>query len=194
MPAIPKYEGTRCYQHLCTQYCVIYNDNKQELDRREFLAESGKDPRQQFIEHLLSDTAGTGSIIVYNEDFEKKRLEELAELFPQYKEQIKQRIDRIKDLMIPFKKRDYYHPSFKKQYSIKVVLPVLCPEHESSYKNLSINNGSLAMSKYEMLERMGPKEKLETKIALKDYCYMDVLAMVKIVEALERMVAKTKVT
>lgn len=188
MPAIPLFDGTKCYQQLCFQYSIIYRKHTiAPMERREFLAEPGGDPRRQFIQNLLRDTQGTGKIVVYNKTFEETRLKELAVLFPEYEKQIINRISRIIDLMEPFAKRHYYHPSFQKRYSIKVVLPVLCPEMESAYKHLPINNGSVAMNKYELMDSMSPRERMETKIALKEYCYTDVLAMVKILEKLNQI-------
>lgn len=189
MPAIPIYNGTRPYQQICFQYCVLYRKNsKSEYVRREFLAESGEDPRRAFIENLLNDTREKGNIIVYNEKFEITRLKELAELFPEHNDEIIERISRIKDLMAPFAKRHYYHPLFKGKHSIKVVLPVICPEMRNSYSSLTIHNGSIAMNKYETLERLPFTEQLATRSALKEYCFTDVLAMVKIADALKQIV------
>jgi len=186
MPAIPKFQGTRPYQQIVFQYCVLYRkDLNSELELRELLAEPGSDPRREFIENLLKDTAGEGNIIVYNENFEITRLKELAELFPEYADQISERISRIKDLMVPFADKSYYHPSFKGKHKLKTVLPVLCPE--LSYNSLDISNGAMAMNKYEMFENLTLKEQLETKIALKKYCYLDVYGMVRIVEELQKI-------
>jgi hypothetical protein len=186
MPGIPKYEGNRPYQQLCFQYSLIQQNDKGDQIRKEFLADHNKDPRKEFIENLLHDTEEPGHIIVYNKNFEQTRLQDLANTFPEYAEEIEERINRIKDLMEIFAKKYYYHFSFKGKHSIKVVLPHLVPELR--YSDLTISNGAIAMAKYEALEKLPLKGQIETRRALLQYCYLDVYAMLKIVEALQKII------
>ena len=68
-------------------------------------------------------------------------------------------------------------------YSIKEVLPALVPEMD--YEKLEISNGGMAMSAY--FEMSAAKDQLEVNRIRKDlfeYCGMDTLAMVKIVDQL----------
>jgi hypothetical protein len=187
MPPIPEYPGTRPYQQMCFQYCVLYRTSDGKINRREFLAERGNDPRKAFIKQLLEDTEGEGNIIVYNQAFEIARMRELAKEFPQYEEEISQRINRIKDLYDPFAKRHYYHPLMNGSASIKTVLNVLVGTDVLSYENLSIKNGAIAMGKYEKFQKLPLQEQIETRRALLEYCHVDCLGMVKIVEALENL-------
>lgn len=94
------------------------------------------DPRTKFIAQLINDCENMGDILTYNMAFEKTRLKESAIDFPKYKEPLEAIIERMKDLMIPFKERWYYVPEMMGSYSIKYVLPALVPE--LSYKNLEI--------------------------------------------------------
>jgi hypothetical protein len=186
MTPIPEYKGTKPYQQICFQYCVLKMENG-KIERKEFLAERGQDPRRRFIQNLLRDTEGTGSIIVYNQAFEIARMRELAVKFPEYEEEIKERINRIKDLLIPFAKKHYYHPLMKGSASIKAVLPVLVNPEEISYKNLSIKNGNMAMNMYERFNLLSLKEQIETRRALLEYCHLDCLAMIKVAESLQKL-------
>ena len=43
--------------------------------------------------------------------------------------------------MVPFKNKDYYKPEMKGSYSIKSVLPALCPD--LSYDELDIKEGDI---------------------------------------------------
>jgi hypothetical protein len=191
MPAVPIYEGTTPYSQICFQYCVVYRKNrKSRPERMDFVAEPGSDPRREFIRNLIEDTAEPGNIIVYNKSFEITRLKELAVLYPEYAEEIDERISRIKDPMYPFEKKHYYHHHFKGKYSIKVVLPILVPG--MSYDNLEIKNGDMAMNAYENIETLSTRDQSDTIKSLKEYCYMDVLSMVMIIEALERIVSNNK--
>lgn len=188
MTPIPEYVNTCTYQQICFQYCVLHRDNNGNIDRREFLAERGSDPRRTFIKKLMEDTAGDGNIIVYNQAFEIARLRELAVVFPEYKEDIENRISRIKDLLEPFAKRHYYHPAMNGSASIKSVLPVLVNPEELSYKGLAIRNGAMAMNMYEKFNQLSLEEQINTRRALLAYCHLDCLGMIKVAEALISLV------
>ena len=159
---------------------------KHWLEHYEFLGEAGVDPRIQFIETLLQNTSKKGDIFVYNQAFESTRLKELARDFPDYKNDIEERLSRIKDLMIPFQKKLIYKPQMNGSYSIKAVLPALVPE--LSYDNLEIHEGGSAMSSYEELIYEKDNDKIsQVRNNLLEYCKMDTFAMVKIVEALRKL-------
>ena len=155
-----------------------------ELQHVEFLADGKSDPRIPFIENLLRDTEGVGDIIVYNQSFEMNRLREIAEDFPKYQKQITERLERIKDLMLPFQRKYYYKPEMKGSYSIKKVLPALVPE--LSYDGLTIAEGGAAMNAFEaMIYETDPKAIEKTRKNLLEYCKMDTLSMVKIYDFLQ---------
>jgi len=187
MPAIPLFDHSRPYQQILFQYSLHYQESQdKKLKHYEFLAEAGVDPRIQFIETLLQNTSEKGAIFVYNEAFETMRLKEIARDFSEYKKDIEERIARIKDLMIPFQKKLIYKPRMQGSYSIKAVLPALVPE--LSYENLEIKEGGSAMSAYEELLYEKDIEKiLQIRKNLLEYCKMDTMAMVKIIEALRKM-------
>ena len=124
-----------------------------------------------------------GDILVYNIGFERGRLNELIRILPKYQAQLESIIDRMKDLMIPFKEKWYYVPAMKGSYSIKYVLPALIPS--ISYDNLDINNGSLASSTFANLHNLSDLDQInKTRKHLLEYCKLDTLAMVKILEVL----------
>lgn len=186
--ALPLYENSRPYQQIVFQYSLHYLENaKSELKHTEYLAEvNGFDPRINFIEQLIKDCGKNGDILTYNMTFEKTRLKELAEDFPKHKKALEAIINRLKDLMIPFKERWYYTPEMKGSYSIKYVLPALVPE--LSYKNLEIQNGGTAMNIYaQMASGTFTGDVQKTRKALLAYCHLDTLAMVKIWEVLRKL-------
>ncbi|WP_409410380.1 DUF2779 domain-containing protein, partial [Aliarcobacter cryaerophilus] len=98
--------------------------------------------------------------------------------------------DNCKDLMIPFQNKDYYHPNMKGSYSIKYVLPALVPEFENAYKELDlIHNGGEAMEAFANLSNITDEElKQRYRDSLLEYCKLDTLAMVKILEKLKESV------
>lgn len=186
MPAVPLYDYSRPYQQIPFQYSLHFQKSKgSELQHAEFLADGKSDPRIPFIENLLRDTEGEGNIIVYNQSFEMNRLKEIAEDFPKYKNQITERLERIKDLMLPFQKKYYYNPAMKGSYSIKNVLPALVPE--MSYDGMVIAEGGAAMNVFEaLINETDPKVIEKTRKDLLEYCKMDTLGMVKILKAISK--------
>lgn len=187
-PAVPLFDNSKPYQQIPFQFSLfLKKDKNTESEHFEFLAEPGEDPRVKFIENLLKVTKGKGDVLVYNKTFEVTRLNEIARDLPQYAEEIEKLIFRIKDLMIPFQKKYYYAPEMKGSYSIKAVLPALVPE--LSYDELEINEGGLASVAYESLQTETDLMFIaEIKQQLLEYCKLDTLGMVRILEKLESLV------
>jgi hypothetical protein len=189
-PAVPLFDNSKPYQQIPFQYAVFLKKNKSsDAEHFEFLSEPGEDPRKKFIESLLIVTRGKGDVLVYNKTFEITRLNEIARDHSEYSDEIEKLISRIKDLMVPFQKKYYYAPEMKGSYSIKAVLPALVPE--LSYANLEINEGGLASIAYESLQAETDLMFIaEIKQQLLEYCKLDTLGMVRILEKLEALIDK----
>lgn len=186
-PAVPMFDNSKPYMQIPFQYSLHFKKNKKStVEHYEFLAETGNDPRIKFIENLLRNTKSEGDILTYNKSFEVLRLKEIAEAFPKYKKEIEERINRVKDLMLPFQKKYYYTYKMQGSYSIKYVLPALIPE--LSYKDLEINEGGLASIAFEGLFYETDLMRIaDTRTNLLEYCKLDTLAMVKLLEKLESL-------
>ena len=184
MPAVPLFNNSRPYQQIPFQYSLHYKKKSgSEPVHYEFLAEANRDPRQKFLIKLLNDTKDNGTILVYNKSFEITRLKEMAKDFPEFAYEIEERISRIVDLMFPFQKKYYYKPEMKGSYSIKKVLPALIPELK--YDDLEIKEGGTASSAFESLYYESDLFKIEEiRTNLLNYCKMDTLAMVEILNHL----------
>ncbi len=115
-------------------------------------------------------------------------LRDLAAALPDVKEDIDERLAGIRDLMLPFRKRWVYHWAMRGSCSIKKVLPALVPE--MSYDGLAIGDGGAAMLAYhEMCDATDPRRAAAIRGALLEYCRLDTLAMVKILERLQALAA-----
>lgn len=187
-PPVPLYDKSRPYQQIPFQYSVHYKENpKAKLEHHEFIADPDSDPRIPFIENLLEAVGDNGDIIVYNKSFEITRLKEIAQVLPEYEKEINSVIVRIKDLMLPFQRKYYYTPEMQGSYSIKYVLPALVPE--LSYNEMEIADGGTASLAYESLLSLDDFIKIdEIKKQLLEYCKLDTLAMVRILERLEKVI------
>jgi len=187
MNPIPMFEGTKPYQEVPFQYSLHYLENENaELRHREYLAPAGIDPRKKLIEKLLNEIPDDACVLVYNKSFEAIILKSLKGWFPEWSNKIVKIIMNIRDLMEPFKKKDIYYWQFNGSYSIKNILPVLVPE--LSYEGMEISDSEMPASAYfQMWESKDSAETEHIRKALLEYCKLDTLAMVRIVEKLKEL-------
>jgi hypothetical protein len=183
--AVPKYDGSRPYQQLVFQYSLhIQEAPKFELEHREYLADPSQDPRIGFIKQLIHDCGSSGDILVYNIGFEKGKLKDLIEVFPEYSNELRGIVNRLKDLMMPFQQKWYYTPEMRGSYSIKSVLPALVPE--LSYNDLEIKEGGTASNTFlSMVNGTFEGDVEDKRRQLLEYCKLDTYALVKILETLK---------
>lgn len=179
--AIPRFPGTRPYQHIPFQFsCHIQRTVSAKLEHVEFLWTSEDDPRPAFIQELLAKVPPVGSIIVYCARYESTRLKELAEDFPQFREQLTNIKDRLVDLMVVVQEGVYY-PEFNGSFSIKKVAPAILGA-DASYASLEISDGIEAMLAFQRLISF-PHEDLDGNSLIKamlEYCKSDTLLMVRL--------------
>lgn len=187
MTAIPLYDGTGPYQQVPYQYSLHWIDREGgDLRHTEFLAAAGVDPREELIRKLSGDIPDEGCVLAYNAGFEIGVLQRLAQWFPSQMVKVGNIVANTRDLADPFRKRDVYHWQFGGSYSLKAVLPALVPE--MSYKGLEVQNGSMAMDAYfRMCKTMDGEERERLRTAMLEYCRMDTLAMVRLLEVLKNM-------
>lgn len=192
--AIPEYEGTKPYQQLPFQYSLhIVNEPGGELTHKEFLAEiEDKEFLRHFAESMIKDIPENGSVIVYNMGFEHSRINELATIYPDLKEELMRINSNMVDFLPPFKKRYFYMKEMMGSASIKKVLPALYPnDPELDYHNLPvIHNGSEASETFLKLKEKSKQEQEILRNGLLKYCELDTYAMVKIWEKLKEVVGE----
>jgi hypothetical protein len=186
-PAVPKYNGSRPYQQLVFQYSLhVQETSTSELEHREYLSDPTEDPRIGFIEQLIQDCGTLGDILVYNIGFERGKLNDLIDVFPEYSNELRGIVNRLIDLMIPFQQKWYYTPEMRGSYSIKSVLPALVPE--LSYNNLEIKEGGAASNTFlSMVNGTFKGDVEETRRQLLEYCKLDTFAMVRILDKLRQV-------
>lgn len=186
--AVPRYPGTKPYQQIPFQYSLHYIEaTGAELKHREFLGESGIDPRRAIAESLCWDIPEDVCVTAYNKAFECGRLQELADTFPDLSAHLLNMKDHIQDLLTPFQSGWYYNRAMGGSFSIKSVLPALFPDDpELDYHNLEgVHNGGEAMSIFPRIQYMLPEEQKVARQNLLAYCQLDTYAMVKVWRALE---------
>ena len=178
--AIPIWKGTRPYQQITFQFSLHTLTKSGELSHTAFLDLSGDDPSERFAKALIASCGTNGPVFVYNAGFEKARIRELAERFPDWAEPLMAINTRVVDLL-PIARKRYYHHSQQGSWSIKAVLPAAVPE--LGYDKLEgVQDGGAAMEAF--VEAIQPdtsaERKGEIERQLLAYCQLDTFAMVRL--------------
>jgi hypothetical protein len=187
MVPIPMFNETRPYQQVAFQYSLHYLESENaELQHYEYLALDHVDPRKELLEDLLNKIPESACVLVYNKTFEIGVLNALANWFPEYSNQIGKIIRNIRDLMIPFRRKDVYRWEMKGSFSLKYVLPAIVPA--LSYDEMEISDGGMASSAWLSTWELEDSSEIEKiRNALLEYCKLDTLGMVRILEKLKEM-------
>jgi len=185
--AIPQWEGCKPYEQIPFQYSLHIEYEDGRLEHKEFLAKEGIDPRRALAEQLCQDIPVGVCSLAYNMSFERRVILGLSELYPDLQEHLLDIRENMHDLMVPFQKQHYYTEAMQGSYSIKYVLPALCPgDPELDYHNLDqVHNGSEASAAFADMVNKSPEEIQELRNNLLKYCGLDTYAMVKVLEQLK---------
>ena len=183
MPTVPVYSGTRPFTVIPFQWSLHVRDAAGATwSTVNSSTRDAADPRERFAASLLDAVPAGGAILAYS-GYEKTRLNELAEAFPQHRSGLLALADRIVDLLA-IVRDGYYHPEFHGSLSLKSVLPALVPGF--GYDGLHIADGGAASAVY--LRMIAPEtpddERAGIRQALLAYCARDTEAMVRVYDAL----------
>lgn len=206
---LPRYHDEVPYMQSVFQFSLHIEKEKymcdKEKDHYEYLAPDHEDHRRDLCEAMIKyiDLSKGGMVIVYNENFERTRLKELAMIYPDLAEPLLKIRDAIFDLMfvltgskklfLPLlgdnfsnKKEkekaasmiNYYHNNLHGSYSIKKVLPIFS---NLNYQQLNdVHNGTEAVLVYGSFPTYTEEEYESKYLALRKYCQQDTWAMVEI--------------
>lgn len=184
-PVVPLYDGTRPYQALPVQYSLhIISEPGSEVEHKAFLPSfSDSLPYKELLDQMIKDLGARGTILAYNQGFEKGKIKLLGSLFPEHKEACDKLLARFNDLIIPFKQKSWYNPDMMGSASIKKVFPSICPD-DDGYGQLDIAEGETASRELLALAQgIVPEDEVEAlRGKLLAYCEMDTWAMVRIWE------------
>ncbi len=201
--AIPRVDGTKPYEQVVYQYSihVILDPSDYDFESMhnvkhyEWLAEEKDnfhvDGWKEFVK--VFEQHGPGIYVAWNDSFEKGCLRRAQTEFLNDDEI--SWIDTIQnetiDLMIPFRKKYYYHKDLKGSYSIKYAGPHFAKE--INYKDLPLvqrGDQSAAVAK-EWLRDDSEESDLkwkERRQGMLKYCEYDTLLMVAILQRLQERV------
>lgn len=185
---VPAFDGLKPYQQVPFQYSLhIIDSPDADLRHEEYLHREATNPCEQLSSSLRNHIGDKGTVIVWNESFEKKCNSLLGEIVTDHTEFLNQVNDRIVDLMIPFAKGWFVDKRFCGSASIKNVLPVIAPH--LSYKTLGIQEGASAQRLWTQSVIDG-KDHIDKEVLFADlieYCKLDTLAMVEAFNVLRKI-------
>jgi hypothetical protein len=185
--AVPRWPGCAPQDMVAVQFSVHRERPDGSVEHIEHLARRGGDPRPALIHELIEACRGAATILVYYEQFEKSRINELAASFPEYAAALDDIHDRIKDLL-PIVREHVYDPGFHGSFSLKKVLPALVPG--LGYSDLRIQEGgSAAAGIYRLLfdEKLDAAGQDALRADLLAYCKRDTEAMVRLLGVLRAL-------
>lgn len=116
--AIPPFDGLCPYRQTTFQYSLHYYDGK-ELRHKEFLGDGRSDPRRALAERLAADIPENACVLAYNMSFERSRIKELAELFPNLGGRLGSICENVRDLLDVFRGGLVYDKAMGGSFSIK---------------------------------------------------------------------------
>lgn len=206
---LPRFKGEKPYYQSCFEFSLHIERKPGVCDKIKdnfvFLATSNKDERLELVKALVENIPiqkTGGCMLAQNVGFEKERLKELAECFPEYKTELLAIREAGRDLLeiiennkslyesLGFDEYDastvnYYNNNQSGSYSIKKTLPLFT---NLSYSDLEVQNGVDALVEYTKFDSMTKTELDKTRNNLIEYCRQDTWAMVEILRGLRKLV------
>ncbi len=186
--AIPIWVGTRPYEQIPFQFSCDVMDAQQRMTHEEFLLTDGSNPIRPFAKALVTACGADGPIYVYNKGFEGSRINDLSK-YTVDDAQLSAALLRIKDRLVdlmPIAQARFYHPSQQGSWSIKKVLPAMCPNDPNmDYSKLEgVQDGGGAQRAFlSLIRKEATLESADViRRQLLKYCQLDTSAMVKIME------------
>ena len=183
--AIPPVDGSHSYDQVPFQYSLhIEMSPGGELVHKEFLGDK-LNCQRELAEQLCNDIPMDGTPIAYNMTFERTVLGHLAEQFPDLSRHLLAIRENMIDLLVPFKQGTYYDKAQGGSNSIKYVMPALCPDMAEAYHELPVvHNGGEALAMFPKLVKLTGEEYKRVRQGMLDYCCLDTLSMVKVLNKL----------
>ncbi len=206
---IPRFKGEHPYYQSPFEFSLHVESSPGVCDKEEnnyvFLAKTNDDERLELVKALVEqipiEKTG-GCMLAQNVTFEKGRIKELANIYPEYKNELLKIREKGRDLLeiidnnkelyksLGFNEYDcdtmnYYNNAQSGSFSIKKTLPLFT---NLSYKDLEVQNGVQALVEYANYKNMTELEKQRKQAALVEYCKQDTWAMVEILRGLRKAI------
>ena len=186
--AVPVWDGCHPYDAVPVQFSCHVVQADGQVTHHAWLAEGPGDPRPALAERVVAACAGARTVVAYNAPFERRCLEQLADVVPRLATPLSEIAARAIDLL-PIVRNHVYHPDFGGRFGLKNVLPALVPELR--YDGLTIADGQSASLELVRLlfqgDVMEPEARERVRNDLLRYCHQDTWGLVEVLERLRRL-------
>ena len=197
MRAVPPWDGLAPYEQVPVQFSYHERQADGTVTHTEWLAPGPGDPRKPLAEALVRAARDADAVVTYT-GYEKRCIRALQDAAPELALELDRLLSRLLDLE-KVVGRNLAHPDFMGKTSIKYVLTPLVPE--LSYEGMEVADGMAASVRLARLilgegalapenaptseDPLSPEAREAERRALLDYCKLDTLAMVRLLERLE---------
>ena len=182
--AVPIADGLSPHSQIPVQFSMHVLAEDGSVSHHEYLCDT-PGAHRELVDTLASVTPKSGTVLVWNESYEKSCNRRLAKLLPDHAAFLADINERTVDLMKPFRCA-FVDSRFMGSTSIKKVLPVLCPQLR--YDENQVHDGAGAMEAwFEMVSTIDAQRKVALRQQLLNYCRLDSLAMIEIWRVLMRV-------
>ncbi len=179
---VPPYKNMKPMDVLCFEFALYFINEKGKIEHKTFVGTG--DCRIDFIKELINSLPSCGPILAYNADgAEKLRLEELGNMFPEYKEQLENIKNRFVDLAMPFVEGVVYDTRMKGNYTLKQLVDIVS---DYSYKDLEIYDGMGAVFNWRNVDK-GSEDEEKIVSNLKEYCSLDAYGLLLVYQWLFKL-------
>ncbi|MBI4403660.1 MAG: DUF2779 domain-containing protein, partial [Deltaproteobacteria bacterium] len=190
-PPIPRHNNLRPYQAFPIQFSLhILKKPGVEPQHFEYLHQGKDDPRSAIAKALCKWIGLKGDILAFNASFERRFLKELADAVPKYASKLLAMSERMVDPQQLFREAVYYS-GFLGSFSLKNVAPTLLG-NQFDYSLLDISEGGGVEYFFNELvqDNISPRRKKELCCQILEYCRVDTIALVELVNWLVRNARK----
>lgn len=187
--ALPRYRGTRPLESVPFQYSLHVVQKEGEAPvHTGYLAKEGEDAREIIAKRLAEEIPQNACILAFGKFLECKVLGQLAQMFPDVRAKLSAARNNVRDIGAVFANDTVYYGQSLGSRSLKTIYRCVDPDGAHGYEVGSVHNGADAMATYLMLPNMSEEEKENKRKALWEYCKLDTLSMITILEDIKKRV------
>lgn len=186
---IPKYRGVRPLETVAFQYSLhVINKEGDAPVHYGYLAKEDEDARETIAKRLAEEIPQNACILAFGKFLECKVLGQLAQAFPEVRAKLSTARNNVRDIGAVFASDTVYYGDSLGSRSLKTVYRCVDAKGAHGYEVGAVHNGADAMATYLMLPYMSEQEKEERRKALWEYCKLDTLSMITILEDIKKRV------
>lgn len=182
---IPQYDNMKPLNVLPFEFVLYTLDEENNLNRFSFLGKG--DCRKEFAEDLIKYLPKEGPIVAYNAyGAECHRIKELADYFPEYRDDLLRINDRFVDLAYPFIEGLIYDIQMEGDFTLKKLVSLVS---NYNYHDLDIDNGMSAVFKWRDIDKNNENiDEKKVQDELIEYCSLDAYGLYLVYQWLKKQI------